>query len=86
MNPGDTVLFHPLLIHGSGPNTSQVGIKSCESKKTLSNFPQFRMVMNYGHITVINIKFENTYSTLLQLKFKKKPINSSVLSLLTLIR
>lgn len=24
MNPGDTILFHPLLIHGSGPNTSQV--------------------------------------------------------------
>lgn len=24
MNPGDTVLFHPLLIHGSGPNTTKV--------------------------------------------------------------
>lgn len=24
MRPGDTVFFHPLLIHGSGPNTSKV--------------------------------------------------------------
>lgn len=38
MNPGDTVLFHPLLIHGSGPNTSQVCIKSCESKKNTVKF------------------------------------------------
>ncbi|KAL4149354.1 hypothetical protein QTP88_003316 [Uroleucon formosanum] len=30
MNPGDTVLFHPLLIHGSGPNTSQ------ETRKAIS--------------------------------------------------
>jgi len=29
MNPGDTVLFHPLLIHGSGPNTSQVCMILC---------------------------------------------------------
>lgn len=26
MNTGDTVFFHPLLIHGSGPNTSKVYI------------------------------------------------------------
>ncbi|KAI8423881.1 hypothetical protein MSG28_012882 [Choristoneura fumiferana] len=24
MSPGDTVLFHPLLVHGSGPNVSKV--------------------------------------------------------------
>lgn len=24
MNPGDTVFFHPLLIHGSGPNVTKV--------------------------------------------------------------
>lgn len=24
MNPGDTVFFHPLLIHGSGPNMTKV--------------------------------------------------------------
>lgn len=24
MDPGDTIFFHPLLIHGSGPNLSKV--------------------------------------------------------------
>jgi Phytanoyl-CoA dioxygenase (PhyH) len=24
MNPGDTVFFHPLLIHGSGANVTEV--------------------------------------------------------------
>lgn len=24
MNKGDTVFFHPLLIHGSGPNLTKV--------------------------------------------------------------
>ncbi|XP_068624030.1 probable phytanoyl-CoA dioxygenase [Battus philenor] len=31
MEPGDTVFFHPLLIHGSGPNTSQNYRKSISS-------------------------------------------------------
>jgi len=26
MNPGDTVFFHPLLIHGSGANVTEVTI------------------------------------------------------------
>ncbi|VVC34361.1 Phytanoyl-CoA dioxygenase [Cinara cedri] len=30
MNPGDTVFFHPLLIHGSGPNTTK------ETRKAIS--------------------------------------------------
>ncbi|KAJ2945023.1 hypothetical protein O0L34_g1919 [Tuta absoluta] len=28
MNPGDTVFFHPLLVHGSGPNVTQSYRKS----------------------------------------------------------
>lgn len=27
MNKGDTVFFHPILIHGSGANRTQVGCK-----------------------------------------------------------
>lgn len=28
MNPGDTVFFHPLLIHGSGTNKTEIYRKS----------------------------------------------------------
>jgi len=38
MDPGDTVFFHPLLIHGSGANLSErnrrsISVHYCNSKK-----------------------------------------------------
>lgn len=44
MNPGDTVLFHPLLIHGSGPNTSQVCMICMYLKLYIQNIVKFSSI------------------------------------------
>lgn len=84
MNPGDTILFHPLLIHGSGPNTSQVCIKRC-TPKILKNFPQFTMIIIIIIIILCLIVYENTYnSTFLQQTFFFKLTNNKIIHYLHL--
>lgn len=38
MEAGDTVFFHPLLVHGSGPNTSNVSHPSFSPNKLYIHF------------------------------------------------
>lgn len=49
MEPGDTVFFHPLLVHGSGVNTSN---------KTRKAISAHYASANCHYIEVYNILFE----------------------------